>query len=261
MSNLVQWLWPKVTEPSGAEKATRLAYYAATILSVVFFFTAFLSIYAIQTTGADHRLDFVDAALFMVLGLCIKGRDPYAALLALCLCVLEAGYRLSAMMLPVWALLIVLFVSGVRGTFWLIAHPRPAAASEEDALPEAVLKPAGELAETSTRPAFFALSGRLDRRWYAIYMIVLAIVSVVGIALASMLLAAMGMNAQATTLLSGLLCLPFAFVAFMLTAQRCHDFDRSGWRALFLLLPGLGFLCFVAVPGSPAGNSYGPANP
>ena len=260
MPALLQWLWPNVVDHGNAGRGVRQAYYAATILSVVFFFTAFLSIYAIQSGGADHRLDFVDAALFMVLGLCLKSRDPYAAVLALCICVLEAGYRWSLVMVPVWALLIVLFLNGVRGAYWLLRHPESPEPSEGADATATVSPQSAAPATKGGRPAFFGLSGRLDRRWYALYMVILVASSALGIALVSLVFSMWGINPQAQTLLTGLLCLFIILLAMMLTVRRCHDFDRSGWRALFLLLPGLGLLCFLAVPGSPANNSYGPSN-
>ena len=86
MQRLLQLIWPTIVDQATARKGGQLAYYAATILSVVFFFTAFLAMYTPQG-GLDHRLDFFDAAVFMILGLCLKGHDPYACLLYTSRCV------------------------------------------------------------------------------------------------------------------------------------------------------------------------------
>lgn len=260
MSRLLQLIWPTIVDYASARKGVMLAYYAATVLSVVFFFTAFLSTYVPQT-GFDHRLDFIDAALFMILGLCLKGHDPYAAVLALALCALETVYRFSPLLLPIWVLLLILFASGVRASLWFLRFPEqrdqplPGRASDTSlpAPPEAI-------ADAAKRPPFFGLSGRLDRRWYATYLVVLGLFAVAAMGMLYALFGALGINAQAKTMLLGLCFLPIIFLSVMLTAQRCHDFDRSGWRALFLLLPLLGLLCFLIVPGSPGKNSYGPPN-
>ncbi|WP_300302223.1 DUF805 domain-containing protein [Ferrovibrio sp.] len=50
-------------------------------------------------------------------------------------------------------------------------------------------------------------------------------------------------------------------VGVLLAAQRCHDTDRSGWKALFILVPILGLAFWIALfffPGTPGPNRYGP---
>jgi uncharacterized membrane protein YhaH (DUF805 family) len=49
-------------------------------------------------------------------------------------------------------------------------------------------------------------------------------------------------------------------LAFILTVQRCHDFDASGWLSLLLLVPLANF-AFWFVPGSPGANRFGPPPP
>ncbi len=257
MASALQFIWPTITSRPQAEKVVKQVYLAATVLSVMFFLTGFLGIYSVPG-GPDHRLDFIDAALFMILGYCIKGRDPYAAMMLFVLCALEAALRFSPILLPVWILLLVLFANGVRGTLWILRAPNeadtPATALEEPA--SADVAPA-----QPSRPKFFNLSGRLSRRWYALYLVQLALTTVVALGALYVLFGLAGIAPQGSILLLGLCLLPFLFLAFALTAQRSHDFDRSGWRALFLLIPFIGLLCFLIVPGSPAKNSYGAPNP
>jgi len=257
MAGLLQYVWPAIVERTRAERMIKQVYIAATVLSVMFFLTGFLGIYSVPG-GPDHRLDFIDAALFMILGYCVKGRDPYAAVMLFALCAAEAILRFSFMVLPVWLLLLLMFAHGVRAAFWILRAP-PA----ED-IAESTSEPAAEISKETTpapRPAFFGLSGRLSRRWYGLYLVQLALMTFVGLGVLYVLFGLSGMNAQATTLLLGLCLLPFLFLAFMLTVQRSHDFDRSGWRALFLLIVPIGLLCFLVVPGSPGKNSYGAPNP
>ncbi|MFT3956745.1 MAG: DUF805 domain-containing protein [Piscinibacter sp.] len=54
------------------------------------------------------------------------------------------------------------------------------------------------------------------------------------------------------------------FFSMRLTVLRCHDCDRHGWWALFVLVPyagSLASLLFGLVPGNPETNEYGPPPP
>jgi uncharacterized membrane protein YhaH (DUF805 family) len=49
-------------------------------------------------------------------------------------------------------------------------------------------------------------------------------------------------------------------IGFMLTIQRCHDFNMSGWLALLMLVP-LANLVFLFIPGTDGPNRFGPPTP
>jgi hypothetical protein len=49
-------------------------------------------------------------------------------------------------------------------------------------------------------------------------------------------------------------------IQFLLTIQRCHDFNVSGWFCLLLLLPPLNLL-FWFIPGTSGPNRFGPPPP
>lgn len=49
-------------------------------------------------------------------------------------------------------------------------------------------------------------------------------------------------------------------VSFMLTIQRCHDFNASGWLSLLILIPLVG-LIFCFIPGTDGANRFGPKPP
>jgi len=49
-------------------------------------------------------------------------------------------------------------------------------------------------------------------------------------------------------------------ISFLLTIQRCHDFNVTGWLSLILLIP-LVPLIFWFIPGSKGKNDYGPPPP
>jgi uncharacterized membrane protein YhaH (DUF805 family) len=54
--------------------------------------------------------------------------------------------------------------------------------------------------------------------------------------------------------------LAIAVINILLTIQRCHDFNSSGWLTLLLLLPFVP-LIFWFIPGTNGANSYGPPPP
>lgn len=65
-------------------------------------------------------------------------------------------------------------------------------------------------------------------------------------------------------LLVGTGTLAVFFFSMRLTVLRCHDCDRHGWWALFVLVPYVGSLASLLIaflPGNPAANEYGPPPP
>jgi uncharacterized membrane protein YhaH (DUF805 family) len=49
-------------------------------------------------------------------------------------------------------------------------------------------------------------------------------------------------------------------IMFMLTIQRCHDFNTTGWLSLLVLIP-LANLIFFIIPGTDGPNNYGGPTP
>jgi uncharacterized membrane protein YhaH (DUF805 family) len=93
----------------------------------------------------------------------------------------------------------------------------------------------------------FSTSGRIGRARYILYSI--------GVTFAIM---AAGVLLSLVT--AGLAIFP-AYIALlvitvMLTIQRCHDFNASGWLALLLLIP-LVNLIFWFIPGTDGSNRWG----
>lgn len=85
--------------------------------------------------------------------------------------------------------------------------------------------------------------------------------------LAAMLLLTTGFLARPSlprALLMGAGALGVFFFSMRLTVLRCHDCDRHGWWALFVLVPYVGSLAsllFGFLPGNPDENDYGPPPP
>ena len=96
----------------------------------------------------------------------------------------------------------------------------------------------------------FSVSGRVGRVRYLAYSIALYFLC----GIAALLLALVHPVA-------GLLPYAFMFVhLFMLTIQRCHDFNMSGWLSPLMLVPVLN-LVFLLIPGTDGANKYGGPTP
>jgi uncharacterized membrane protein YhaH (DUF805 family) len=118
----------------------------------------------------------------------------------------------------------------------------------------AISEPAGD-----TQPVrLFAVSGRIGRLRYVAYSVFLWFVCVVLSGILSAIL--MPISTAAGTLAGLLPLLAMIVLGFMLTIQRCHDFNTSGWLSLLMLVP-LVNLVFWFIPGSDGANRYGPPTP
>lgn len=115
------------------------------------------------------------------------------------------------------------------------------------AAPKAVVDDAAE----ETQPVrIFAVSGRIGRVRY--------IANLMGL----YILFAIVVFAAATVAgpLAALAWIAYVVIVFMLTIQRCHDFNTTGWLALLSLVP-LVNLMFWFIPGSDGRNRYGAPTP
>jgi len=102
-------------------------------------------------------------------------------------------------------------------------------------------------------------SGRLGRVRYIAYSIGITMLVYVALGVLGMIIGFLG----AKFLVVPLMALGIAAVLilqFMLTIQRCHDFNASGWVSLLVLIPLVG-LIFWFLPGTTGENRYGPPPP
>jgi len=105
----------------------------------------------------------------------------------------------------------------------------------------------------------FGASGRIGRVRYIAYsaglpFLIVAVVAVVA-ALLERVLGAKG------GLLIPLLVAAYGtalVVCVLLTIQRCHDFDVTGWLTIVFLLVPLAVLLLWVIPGTKGSNRYGP---
>jgi uncharacterized membrane protein YhaH (DUF805 family) len=111
----------------------------------------------------------------------------------------------------------------------------------------AVAEAAGEYQEVKV----FSTSGRIGRvRYIAYAMGMYFLIAVLGVLL-SMVIGTAGQ------VISGLAIL---VIIFMLTIQRCHDFNATGWLSLLVLIP-LVNLIFWIIPGTDGENRFGAKTP
>lgn len=100
----------------------------------------------------------------------------------------------------------------------------------------------------------FSVSGRIGRARYIAYGIgFYLLITIVGTVLAALL-------GQAGVIALVLMWVALLVIGFMLTIQRCHDFNTSGWLSLLVLVP-LANLIFWFIPGTDGVNRYGAPTP
>lgn len=110
-------------------------------------------------------------------------------------------------------------------------------------------------AGSETQPVkVFSASGRIGRARYIAYGTgFYFLFGAVGGVLA-------GMLGQVGLVLLALAWIALVVLGFMLTIQRCHDFDTSGWLSLLWLVP-LANLIFLFIPGTDGPNRFGAPTP
>lgn len=116
--------------------------------------------------------------------------------------------------------------------------------------------PAAAVADTAEQYGevrLFSVSGRIGRARYIAYAIGLWALLVVVVAL-SALLGAFGGVLMIVAYIAAVV------LGFMLTIQRAHDFNVTGWLALVSLIP-LVNLIFLIIPGTDGENRFGAKTP
>lgn len=105
-------------------------------------------------------------------------------------------------------------------------------------------------------------SGRLGRLRYIAYSIglTLLIYLLMGLLIAVAAQLPEPVNGFATIALVVLGYGALLIISVLLTIQRCHDFNSTGWLSLLLLIP-LVPLIFWFIPGTDGRNNYGPPPP
>jgi uncharacterized membrane protein YhaH (DUF805 family) len=115
--------------------------------------------------------------------------------------------------------------------------------------PRAALGDAGEAFQPVK---IFAVSGRIGRARYVVYSIVLSLLIMFVAGIATALLGPLGVAVMVVAYI-GLIV-----VSIMLTIQRSHDFNMSGWFSLLALVPLVNMIFWFITDGT---NNYGPKTP
>ena len=127
-------------------------------------------------------------------------------------------------------------------------------ANATPAAPNPYAKPNAAVAEAGGQyqeVRVFATSGRIGRVRYIAYgMGIYLLFGILG-ALLSFVIGQAGMV---------IAWIAITVVGFMLTIQRCHDFNTTGWLSILMLIP-LVNLIFWFIPGTDGSNDYGAKTP
>jgi len=114
---------------------------------------------------------------------------------------------------------------------------------------------------------FWSFSGRLGRARYigyffAAYLVAVLIILGIGALAGGLSMASGSSNAASgvAALFIGLVYIALVVILFMLTIQRSHDFNVSGWLSLVLFIPFGGFV-FWFIPGTQGTNNFGAQPP
>ncbi|MCU7830465.1 MAG: DUF805 domain-containing protein [Candidatus Thiodiazotropha sp. (ex Myrtea sp. 'scaly one' KF741663)] len=105
--------------------------------------------------------------------------------------------------------------------------------------------------------------GRMGRLRYIGYGIGIALLSYLVMALLTVGVGAVMPEAIAGAVILGIFILGYAaliIISVLLTIQRCHDFNVTGWLSLILLIPLLP-LIFWFIPGTQGANNFGAPPP
>jgi uncharacterized membrane protein YhaH (DUF805 family) len=103
----------------------------------------------------------------------------------------------------------------------------------------------------------FGAAGRIGRVRYIAYTVGLPLL-IVGLAalVGAVLDRALGVGVTLPLVIGAYAAVVLAYI--LLTIQRCHDFDVSGWLSIVFILVPLAVLLLWIIPGTKAPNRYGP---
>jgi uncharacterized membrane protein YhaH (DUF805 family) len=112
----------------------------------------------------------------------------------------------------------------------------------------------GDAAEDFQPVKILSVSGRIGRARYIVYSIVLSMLIMFVAGLASAFLGPLGV----AVIVAGYVAV--VVLSIMLTIQRSHDFNMSGWFSLLVLVPLVNVL-FWFIPGTDGPNRFGAKTP
>jgi uncharacterized membrane protein YhaH (DUF805 family) len=113
--------------------------------------------------------------------------------------------------------------------------------------------------EELSQVKLLSIAGRIGRVRYIGYSVGITLVFYAFIALGAGLSAGAGIELLGGAIIVAAV-IGMLIVAVMLTIQRCHDFDVSGWLSLLLIVP-VAPLLFWIIPGTKGTNRFGAPTP
>ncbi|HLB13729.1 MAG TPA: DUF805 domain-containing protein [Burkholderiales bacterium] len=121
--------------------------------------------------------------------------------------------------------------------------------------PRAAVADSDEAEYQSVR--IFGAAGRIGRVRYIAYTVGLPLL-IVGLAalVGAVLDRALGVGVTVPLVIGAYAAVILAYI--LLTIQRCHDFDVSGWLSIVFILVPFAVLLLWIIPGTKAPNRYGP---
>ncbi len=103
----------------------------------------------------------------------------------------------------------------------------------------------------------FSTDGRIGRRRYFLYSVLLPFGLFWSLASVAGILARLGSVATLASYAILSVAIVATFIVLVsLTIQRCHDFNRSGWFAILAIIP-LANVIFALIPGANGLNQFG----
>lgn len=119
----VRWYWPTFGNVADAEQASNQGMWAAVFCAAVTTIMATVSLFAAHGVMGINPSAYVDAVLFALIAWRIRARSKAFAIAGLCLFVIEKIYQVAThpetlgMGIFLAVILLLCFISGVRGTF------------------------------------------------------------------------------------------------------------------------------------------------
>jgi hypothetical protein len=133
----VKWYWPAVDDVRGAKAASDQGFWGAVVVAGFTALVATISLITRSSVGGIDALAYIDAIIFGVIAFGIRRRSRIAAVAGLSLFIVEKLFQLAQGEFNIFTtfmtgLLLVLFISGIRGNFAF--HRLSASVARDNAL-------------------------------------------------------------------------------------------------------------------------------
>lgn len=105
----------------------------------------------------------------------------------------------------------------------------------------------------------WSAKGRVSRLQYLGYLMGGYLLVILGAAVVGAIAAAAGLGKSASAL-GAIAAIPYMVLSILLSIQRAHDMDWSGWTSLLTLIPFVAFV-WIFKAGTPGDNRFGAPPP